>query len=396
MKIDMDVFMQSELVSGSGGRETWLSNFLTEIGKREGEFSFSFFCAESTKPCLVQAVKGWKGLVKHVWRVKITGALPSPVLYALNLLRLFREQSIQRSPVVICVGGLNEIIPVLILYNRFKYNGLRVAWLRTVYTLEKGYRLNPLSRWLIQRFESLVLNRMFDLVLANGHDTAEFYGRLGVECVVVPNGVEIQRWTGLAASPSNTMRIGYIGRLSGVKGIEEFLSAVRSVGITDRFSFHVAGGGDKAIESAVLELQSEGLLRYHGELTNEQVPALMKELDCCVALTHLGADIGGGGVSNALVEQMSSGKLIIAWDNLIYRRVLDSDSALFVRQGDVEDLVRAFHSAALGVVFHEETIRRSTALACNYSIANHVDKFLAAIEAARAAAQVTGGGRAHV
>ena len=101
----------------------------------------------------------------------------------------------------------------------------------------------------------------------------------------------------------------------------------------------------------------------------------------CVALTLSSLGLGGGGVSNALVEQMAAGRILVAWDNDIFRQVLDSSMAYLVPQGDARALANAFLYIALNRGEALERAARAWEKSTSYAISTHVDKFFELFEA---------------
>jgi glycosyltransferase involved in cell wall biosynthesis len=79
--------------------------------------------------------------------------------------------------------------------------------------------------------------------------------------------------------------------------------------------------------------------QYHGNVANELLPSLLEHFDVCVAFTQVGQSCGGGGTSNALLEQMAAGRVIVAWDNPHFRQILDDSCAYIVAQNDVPGVI---------------------------------------------------------
>jgi glycosyltransferase involved in cell wall biosynthesis len=102
-------------------------------------------------------------------------------------------------------------------------------------------------------------------------------------------------------------------------------------------------------------------------------------MQVCAALTFVhGRDrheSGGAGVSNALLEQMAAGRIMLCWDNEAFRQVLSDDSAYFVRQGDVGALLDALLAIIGNPVAAHARAQRAAEIAANYGLERHMDLF---------------------
>ncbi len=385
MKIEL--VMMSSLNKAGGGRETWLLNYLEELQCQQCLDSYDFSVLPLAEEPLLDGLD--KNGVQVVGAINQYGnvftVLPTPVRFAISyLFRGFFPSLFGRRvyDAVIAVGGLNEAVPVVLssFLFRFRSRSKKVIWLRTIYTKEKGYRLGPYARCLLLKIECWLYGRFFNLIVANGDDTADFYKRAGLDVSVVHNSINLSRWLNVGCSESSKFRIAFIGRLSSVKGIEEFLSSIKKMQEMNPSAFldvefHVVGDGDMRSKESVLDFQSRGLLKYHGAIDNRSLPNFLEGIDCCVALTFLRDDLGGGGVSNALIEQMAAGKPIVAWDNSIFTPVLSAEMAWMVPQGSVCGLASSYIEACSdrAQAFHKGRLCRKRSL--SFDIRTHVNRF---------------------
>lgn len=375
----IDLVMISRLGPADGGRETWLKNFLKEIAKLKLGYKFSLKTLKKEKNNILSSID--QSVLANAIEIKCEKSwIPIAINFIIKFFikNVFRKKNADH---VIAVGGLEEALAVAISYLVRPVNGQKILWLRTIYTKEKGYRLNKITQFLLLKFEIYLIRYFFDLVIVNGEDTAEFYRAKGINCVVINNAIETEKWSKISISPSTKIRIAFIGRLSEVKGIKSFLNSIEllyeNYGLNG-FEFHIAGDGP--FKEAVLELQNRKLLTYHGAIPNDAVPLLLAQMDCCVALTFLMDFMGGGGVSNALIEQMASGQKIIAWNNKIFKKVLTEENSYLVDQGSTEQIVNSYLS-----IYSNQDLAKSKAAAAkitskNYSIVNHVQIFIELIK----------------
>lgn len=370
----------SRLGAGDGGRETWLANFLDEIVYQGRDIRIDVIHQQTDDETLldVPARRVSVGSVRRVarnWRW-----CPSSVEFLVRL--LFARFDIPRGVPIVAVGSFAEAVGAL-LVTPFRGRRGRIMWLRSIYTREKSAQLPGLSKKLVAAMEKLILQR-FGLVIANGEDTASFYRSAGIDSHVIPNAVPLHKWTIPPAASSNALHVAFVGRLAEVKGIFAFLKAAEACHkkAPGQFVFHVAGDGPA--REQVEDLCARIGLRYYGQVDNEAVRDIVCESHACVALTFSSPNLGGGGVSNALVEQMAAGRILVAWDNDIFRQVLDSTAGYLVPQGRIDALT----DVLLHVAQHREEAQqradRARQLAMSYSIDRHVNRFFDLLEADRA------------
>ncbi len=365
MKID--IIMLSDLKMHSGGRETWLYNFTEEIIKT------------TSHNIDIYAVSDGHTNVNDldVYDLVIPKSkIPRSLSFIYFFSKKYRKKKFD-SDIVIGVGSLIEAIAILLSYSRGKYKGKRVIWLRNILSKEKGRALNRITRYILIRLEKVILSK-FDLVITNGPDTAKFYNSLGLKSTTINNAINLSNWPQTEKFLKEKIKICYVGRLSRVKGIYDFLNSIErlnSLGLSDNFEFHIIGSGDENIVTLVREYSKKKLLEYHGVMDNNKVSEFLKEMDCCVALTYISNDFGGAGVSNALLEQMSSGTVLIVWNNEIFKQVLDQESAEFVEQGNVNSLTNAY----IHVYNHQDLAKKKISNALRivegYGMEHHVVKF---------------------
>lgn len=373
MKIDL--VMMSKLSPSGGGRETWLYNFLNEIIESQINVKFNLYTLATKEKTIINAKND--GLIgahkEYTHRGKI---IPTPIGFSCYMLlnQLWKRKN---SEYVVAVGGLNEAIATFLSYSIFGVEKKKIIWLRTIYTKEKGYKLTRFSQKILIALEVILYNKYFDLVITNGDDTADFYRRLGINCHVIKNSIPLKKWHQLKPpSFRGILKIAFIGRLSEVKGIKNFLESIDYVKDTkykDYFEFHVVGDGP--FEKQIRQYAADKLLIYHGAIPNTEIPDILKDIHCCVALTHLSDFLGGGGVSNALLEQMAAEKIIICWNNNIFRKVLDNYSGYFVNQDDSNALAECFINILLN--FSQAALKAKVAknLSSQYCIHEHVSEF---------------------
>ena len=378
---EMAIVMLSNFGRADGGRETWAYNFIPRFLERYPAlrlriYGFRVAGEPDNRETLLGCVAA-----EHRHRVSIEfiegprNRIPNAI-YFINGLRRLLSMPLPQVRLVIAVGSFVELLAVLSC--RGFRAAARAVWLRSIFAAEKVHRYPARLRRLLERQECSTLRRA-DLIIANGEDTAAAYRSFGLPVTVIANATDLERWT----MPPSTLRlpiqVAYIGRLTKVKGILEFLEVARRFAQAgeQRLRFHVIGEG--AEQPAVSAAADRGEIVNPGSIPNELLPEALREIDVCVALGFVGAH-GGSGVSNALVEQMAAARVLVCWDNAAYRQVLDDRSCYFVPQGDLYALRQTLIAIAEAPEKAAAAARQAAAKSHDYDIDRHVDSFGACVE----------------
>lgn len=340
----LDIVMLSKFGKNDGGRETWAYTFLPAlledpIIKRLNIFGYRLKTELDSKEDLLK-ISQTKGKINPVIFKGDSTIFPRIIPYILNIRNYNKKNKKQRSDLVLGVGGLFECLAILAV-SRYRKTR-KVLWLRSIFMDEKANRIPSYLDTFLRHCEILVLKKM-DILLANGDDIKAYYEARGLKVKVIRNGVDFNRWNLVEFKKKKKIDIVYVGRLSKVKGIESFLGAITKIGANDRskFNFHVVGDADSYLKQ-VLEMEQEGQIIYHGLLENKDLPDFLKNKEVCVALTYSSLKGGGGGTSNALLEQMASGRIIVAWDNPIFQQLLNDQNSFLVPQYSETGLIDVF------------------------------------------------------
>lgn len=375
--------MLSNFGRADGGRETWAYNFIPRLLDRYPSLRLSIFGLrvdgqpdnrETLLSCVPEDQRS--RLTVDFVRAK-ADRWPNALSFWRELGKLAQTRPVPSF--VIAVGSWVELRAVL-RSSPFRSSG-KVVWLRSIFADEKAHRYPLFLRPLLERIELSVLRRA-DVIIANGEDTADHYRELGLPVRVIPNGVDLARSRMEPPELRRPLKIAYVGRLAPVKGIDDFIDVARTAmdhGF-DWLEFHVIGEGPAL--PAVREAEAGGYLHCHGSVANDQIPALLSQMHVCVALTYVrrGGDrsSGGAGISNALLEQMAAGRIIVAWDNVAFRQVLDDDSAYLVRQGERAGLLEALRAIHSEPAAARARAAKAAKVAEGYGFDRHMDRFASA------------------
>lgn len=381
----IDLIMLSKFGKNDGGRETWAYNFLpilVEHVSKINVFAYRELRDEDNSSLLLKIDTKDKQRVNPLILVGKKNRFPKFFSMFFHL-KLFLRKFNKPSPDYVIAMGIFELI-LMLTNKRFK-NSFKIVWLRGIFLNEKSSKIPTFLVYFAEKFEKYLLKKA-DLLLANGDDIKSYYDKYNLDITVIKNGVDITKWEIPSFTQSNIMKIAYIGRLSKVKGIESFLELVEKIKTSsnsNNFEFHIAGDANEYI-SNVTKFTNNNWITYHGNIENDKLPIFLKDIHICVALTFSSLFngstgdnkvLGGGGTSNALLEQMAASKIILAWDNAHFRQILDDDSAYLVEQYAVSDLYQALLEIYSN---QDEAIKRginANKIIQPYTIEAQVEKF---------------------
>ena len=130
------------------------------------------------------------------------------------------------------------------------------------------------------------------------------------------------------------IRFLFMGRIRREKGIEEFLAAAERITKThDNVEFHVVGGCEGDYEGRLLDMQSKGIVTYHG-LQTDVCPFIA--MSACT----LHPSFYPEGMSNVLLESCATGRPIMTTMRAGCREIVeDGRNGFLVKQQDAEDLI---------------------------------------------------------
>ena len=329
-KVTLDIIMNSSLNKNAGGRETWLYNFLPELLKdprfskvsifgfrvmSQGDFSTDLNKFDPSDP-------DQRRLYVHIFEGKKTRLPKAHSMY--KALKVFGKNDDFEPDYVLAVGVFEMLMIQKI--RRYK-NAKKIIWLRSIFSHEKTYAIPKFLRKFVLSYEIRKLKKA-DIVLGNGDDIRDFYSPFGIDVEVIKNGVAMQKWEMPPPALNGAIHIAYVGRLSQVKGIEDYfklIEVIKKGDLADQFVFHVVGNNGVYVEQ-VSQLVEQNHLINHGSIPNDELPQFLKTIDVCVALTYASSDGGGGGTSNAMMEQMAAGRIMLAWNNRIFSQYLNEEN----------------------------------------------------------------------
>ncbi|MGC4028208.1 MAG: glycosyltransferase family 4 protein [Steroidobacteraceae bacterium] len=382
----LSVVMFSAVLGHGGGRETWLSNILPELlALRAFEHIDVHYVADAETDahdklqiCSDRRINFFETRLP-VSSGKLTSVRRVAIFCSVVVRRLRRVAS--PGHCVVAVGTFYEGAVLALLRLSLRRPPTLVTWIRGVWSKEINHRHGYFLKQLICFSEKLFIRRS-DYIISNGHDTKKFYEALLDRHVeAIPNALDLKKFAAMTrpAFQGEGKTIAYIGRLSEEKGFRSFLDAVAAyftVHTSSTLSYEIVGDGPlRTLAEAFIAAHPGRSVRYLGPISNEKIPDYLSTIDAGVNLTYSKAS-GGGGVSNAMLELIGAGRLVIAWDSPIYKQVLDDHQALFVDENNIDELARSFARVEADPAEMCRRIESSGQVLSRYSLENHVQHFI--------------------
>jgi len=186
---------------------------------------------------------------------------------------------------------------------------------------------NNLGYWQTWRHRLLdrLLSLAVDRTLTNSQAGLRALQESGIPArrvVVLENGVDCERFTTVPTLHSfpAVARIGTVANLRTVKNLDGLLRACAQLYQTGiPFTLTIFGTGPEAHNLRVLQAElglPESIVRWPG--ATDDVPAALAQMDLFVLPSH------SEGMSNALLEAMAAGRVILATDVGANRDLLDA------------------------------------------------------------------------
>jgi glycosyltransferase involved in cell wall biosynthesis len=211
-------------------------------------------------------------------------------------------------------------------------------------------------RWPYRAIERLVLARA-DGAHAPNSDVPRILQTRGMSAptAVVPLGVDVERFASAAAMELPGIprpRIGFIGRLEPVKGIDVLLDAFAR--LNPEASLLVAGDGP---ERERLQATPRERVHFLGATRYEAVPSLLKALDVLVLPSVTILPLHREQFGRVLVEAMAAGVPVLGSDSGAIPEVI-GDAGLVVPERDAAALAGALDRLLTDAVLRDNLVAR--------------------------------------
>lgn len=148
------------------------------------------------------------------------------------------------------------------------------------------------------------------------------------------SGVNLEQYRVLEYPAGETVDFVFIGRVMKKKGIDQYMDAAKK--IREKYPetrFHVCGSCEEDYKDTLDRLQEQGVLIYHGSVTD--MAEIYRMASCTVHPTYYPE-----GLSNVLLESCACGRPIITTGRPGCREVVDDEvNGFVVEEKNSKDLI---------------------------------------------------------
>jgi glycosyltransferase involved in cell wall biosynthesis len=364
--------MYSDLNPSGGGRETWLQYFLPALLEQKVFGTIHLYSLAGEESAVSKYTELAKTYPSLVWHQIHRSKLPLFWEFSRSVKTLLRGL-LGPKDLILSVGPIIDSLPIVTMSATKKVPF--ICWVRSIASGEVGVRhktvITKAAKWL----ETKAMERA-TAVVANGQDTLTWYSAnypmYAKKMLLIANAIPTATFAAIP-DPDFTkkpIKVAYIGRLVEDKGIDSFTESANLVPADSPFEFHVWGKGPR--EESVKASKA----KFHGQVSREQIPAVLEECHVVVHLSIVGDGICSG-VSHNLLECLAAGRMVVAFRNNAYSQVITDEEGFFAKEGDAADLACAYHHiAALSPAEITARAKRGREIAADYSVETHVAKFI--------------------
>jgi len=341
MQKSIQLVMLSKFRRSGGGRETWFYNFMLKLFEVDINFKLDVlgYRLDDSMNEIFSVYEPYKDRVNFTFFSLTKGKIPVFFKMWGAVHNSRKGDGVKKYDYVIAMGVF-ELIMIL----TSNYKGVKkVVWLRGIFLHEKANKYPHFLYPLLRKIEFWLLKKA-DYVFTIGEDIKNAYSAQELKINVVSNGVNLDKWKPKSDNLVITkpIKIAYVGRLSMVKGLLEYIESANQTLLKypNDFEFHIVGDGE--LKHSKEFMTANPSIIYHGPMDNDVLPNFLRDFHICVALTFADENGGGGGTSNALLEEMALGLIIVAWNNEIFNQVLNDSEAYLIKQKDVNKMVSTY------------------------------------------------------
>ncbi len=184
------------------------------------------------------------------------------------------------------------------------------------------------------------------------------------KCVVIPNGIDLKKFSPAANSPTAQINIGMQSRIVAIKDHTTLLAAFKLLKARLPqlvLKLYIAGDGEKkkSLEEETKKLELENDVIFEGMLNENELVCFLQKLDIYVHASF------GETMSTAIMQAMACGKAIVASDvDGINNMITNHKNGLLVPIQQVNEMASALDQIilqpALKLQLENESLKTAT------------------------------------
>lgn len=382
-------FFNSKLIIGYGGVETWANYFLPLLCK-VSDYEIHIYYINDQNDINPKVYNQWE----NQYNIKLHSIdienphenffLKNYLLYTLKIKAYLKDLDTLKikEDYFIHIGSIMSGFcnKYLNLTNKYYKDSKKIVWVRSKSVGEISQGASKAKQLIASMLEKSIVKDS-SVLITNGYDTEKYYKDKyikvspNVECipnVIMNDFLHINIEKNIKDGKINVV---FAGRLHITKGFHYFeeISKVNN----DKLKF-IAFGDDHNLDHKLKTIS------YEGKYNQKNLEDIFKLADVFLFLNLTSM---AGGLSHSLLEAMSAGKIIVAWDNDIHSQVLNNKNAWLVPEGDTVSLMNVIKDISENHLKNENEIMnkriRAREDSKKFTPINHINKFIRVIESTK-------------
>lgn len=341
MNKDINFVIFSPFPDTTGGRETWIYGMTSNLCKKGYNVNIYTYKGVNTSSNFTFPNYFKVRLIRNYTldSFRFLRVFSKSYLRLINLvlfdIQIFFKCLFSKQKVFIALGPITESIP-FVLIKMIKKDVKYICFVRGLHALVLSKTFPKITR-LIYQLEELTIKKA-DLVLVNGKDLKDYVNNLGYNAQFLPNGIDISKFLEdkeQTCDSNDIMKdksVFYIVSTASVLDIKGIIPLIKALGVLKKLTkkyfkvIWVGKGSSLKYRDLIDEEQVKDNFCFIGERKN--ISEFLHKANVVTCLS------GGGGMSNAMLEAMACGKIILAWDTPIYRQLVENGVSAFLIEQD--------------------------------------------------------------
>ncbi|TQR12717.1 glycosyltransferase family 4 protein [Psychrobacillus soli] len=373
-------FFYSQLIEGFGGVETWADYFFPILSENKN-IEINIYYVHDDNNVNKKLVTKWSNdkIRAKLKPIKINSPekrffLLNYIAYSEQVEKYISNKDISNDYFIFIGSIMGSFCNSYLSWKNINYkSSKKIVWIRSKSVGEVGNALFGIKKRIAGFLEKSLLKKSTKII-TNGYDTKQFYEMMYPEIankiLCIPNAIP-HNFNYLAINTDRLKKqytIVYAGRLHESKGFSYFERVSQQSSINKKF---IAYGDDTHLQKRL------PTINYQGKYKFTDLESIFQTGDIFL---FLNISSMAGGLSHSLLEAMSAGKIIVAWNNDVHKQVLNDSNSWLVEEGNSKKLIEVIEKICVyshegnGIIDDKRRQARNNSLEFNPNF--HVDKFI--------------------